>query len=42
MCVLRRLGAVLEPAKKVILAEKELFDAAGITEHDAVLCDKAH
>src|ERR1035437_8591896 len=41
MCVLRRLDAVLEPTKRAVLEEKELLDAAGITEHGAVLCDKA-
>jgi type I restriction enzyme M protein len=41
MCVLRRLDAVLAPTKKAVLEEKELLDAAGITEHGAVLCDKA-
>src|SRR5580704_7986111 len=41
MCVLRRRDAVLEATKRAALEEKELLDAAGTTEHGAVLCDKA-
>jgi hypothetical protein len=33
MCVLRRLDAVLEPTKKKVLEDKEMLDAAGITEY---------
>src|SRR5438445_6243512 len=41
MCVLRRLDAVLEPTKKAVLEQRDLLDAAGITEQSAVLCDAA-
>src|SRR5437667_3506857 len=41
MCVLRRLDAVLEPAKPAVLAAKKMLDAAGITEQSAALCDAA-
>jgi type I restriction enzyme M protein len=38
MCVLRRLDAVLEPTKKVVLEQKEMLDKAGITEQQVALC----
>src|SRR4051795_6007822 len=41
MCVLRRLDAVLEPTKKVVLETKEMLDKAGITEQRAALCHAA-
>jgi type I restriction enzyme M protein len=41
MCVLRRLDAVLEPTKKVVLDTKKMLDAAGITEQRAALCKAA-
>src|SRR5882672_2677333 len=41
MCVLRRMDAVLEPAKNKVLDAKDLLDAAGITEQHAALCDAA-
>jgi len=41
MCVLRRLDAVLEPTKKVVLETKEMLDKAGITEQRAALCQAA-
>jgi type I restriction enzyme M protein len=41
MCVLRRLDAVLEPKKKIVLDTKEMLDKAGITEQRAALCSAA-
>ena len=41
MCVLRRMDAVLEPTKKVVLDTKKMLDAAHITEQRAALCDAA-
>ena len=32
MCVIRRMDAVLEPAKKQVLETKQMLDTAGITE----------
>jgi type I restriction enzyme M protein len=37
MMVIRRLDAVLEPAKKAVLSMKENLDKAGITNQDAAL-----
>src|SRR6187549_1423963 len=37
MCVLRRLDAVLEPTKKVVLETKAMLDKARITEQRAAL-----
>jgi type I restriction enzyme M protein len=41
MCVLRRLDAVLEPTKRVVLETKEMLDKTGITEQRAALCNAA-
>ncbi len=41
MCVLRRMDAVLEPTKKVVLETKEMLDQAGITEQRVALCAAA-
>ena len=41
MCVLRRLDAVLEPTKQVVLDTKKMLDKAGITEQRAALCQAA-
>jgi type I restriction enzyme M protein len=41
MCVLRRMDAVLEPTKKVVLESKKMLDDAGITEQRAALCHAA-
>ena len=38
MCVIRRMDAVLEPAKKAVLEAKAMLDKAGITEQRAALC----
>ena len=37
MTVIRRLDAVLEPAKQAVLDMKKLLDTAGITNQDAAL-----
>ncbi len=37
MVVIRRLDAVLEPAKQAVLGMKKMLDAAGITNQDAAL-----
>ena len=39
MCVIRRMDAVLEPAKKRVLDTKRMLDEAHITEQRAALCD---
>ncbi len=41
MCVIRRMDAVLEPAKEQVLATKRMLDEAHITEQRAALCDAA-
>jgi type I restriction enzyme M protein len=41
MCVIRRMDAVLEPAKKKVLDTKKMLDEARITEQRAALCDAA-
>jgi type I restriction enzyme M protein len=41
MCVIRRMDAVLEPAKQKVLDTKKMLDEAGITEQRAALCDAA-
>jgi type I restriction enzyme M protein len=41
MCVIRRMDAVLEPAKKQVLETKKMLDRAGITEQRAALCAAA-
>jgi type I restriction enzyme M protein len=41
MCVIRRMDAVLEPAKKKVLDTKKMLDDARITEQRAALCDAA-
>jgi type I restriction enzyme M protein len=41
MCVIRRMDAVLEPAKKQVLETKKMLDEAGITEQRAALCAAA-
>ncbi len=41
MCVIRRMDAVLEPTKQMVLATKKMLDQAGITEQRAALCDAA-
>jgi type I restriction enzyme M protein len=41
MCVIRRMDAVLEPAKKKVLETKQMLDNAHITEQRAALCDAA-
>ena len=41
MCVIRRMDAVLEPAKKQVLETKQMLDTAGITEQRAALCAAA-
>ena len=41
MCVLRRMDAVLEPTKKLVLETKKMLDDAGIAEQRAALCDAA-
>jgi type I restriction enzyme M protein len=39
MCVIRRMDAVLEPTKPLVLETRKLLDAAQITEQRAALCD---
>ncbi len=41
MCVLRRMDAVLEPTKELVLETKEMLDKAGITEQGVALADAA-
>src|SRR6266571_7893684 len=41
MCVIRRMDAVLEPAKQKVLDTKKMLDEARITEQRAALCDAA-
>ncbi|MHB2007153.1 MAG: type I restriction-modification system subunit M [Acidobacteriaceae bacterium] len=41
MCVIRRMDAVLEPAKQNVLDTKKMLDEARITEQRAALCDAA-
>jgi type I restriction enzyme M protein len=41
MCVIRRMDAVLEPAKKKVLDTKKMLDEARITEQRAALCAAA-
>jgi type I restriction enzyme M protein len=41
MCVVRRMDAVLEPAKRKVLDTKKMLDEARITEQRAALCDAA-
>ncbi|MBK8246851.1 MAG: SAM-dependent DNA methyltransferase [Gemmatimonadetes bacterium] len=41
MCVIRRMDAVLEPAKQKVLETKKMLDEARITEQRAALCDAA-
>ncbi len=41
MCVIRRMDAVLEPTKKVVLDTKKMLDKARITEQRAALCEAA-
>lgn len=41
MCVVRRMDAVLEPTKKMVLEAKQMLDEASITEQRAALCDAA-
>src|SRR6058998_3801073 len=41
MCVIRRMDAVLEPAKQKVLETKQMLDKAGITEQRAALSNAA-
>src|SRR5947207_12687577 len=41
MCVIRRMDAVLEPAKQKVLETKNMLDEARITEQRTALCDAA-
>jgi type I restriction-modification system DNA methylase subunit len=41
MCVIRRMDAVLEPTKSIVLDTKKMLDEAQITEQRAALCDAA-
>ncbi len=41
MCVIRRMDAVLEPTKAMVLETKNMLDKAKITEQHASLCDAA-
>jgi len=41
MCVIRRMDAVLEPTKQQLLDQKQLLDAAQITEQQDALCSAA-
>jgi len=41
MCVIRRMDAVLEPTKQIVLETKSMLDEAQITEQRAALCDAA-
>jgi len=41
MCVTRRMDAVLDPTKQMVLDTKKMLDKARITEQRAALCDAA-